>query len=86
MTPLNSIDFVTKFARHFGINVNKEDMIHVCNVFTMINNFLYDFNGEGSELRSTQVRAYIAYNELIKRGYEISAKTYGESDWEGFLQ
>lgn len=86
MTPLNGIDFVNKFARHFGIEVHKEDIIHICNIFTMINNFLYDIKGNDAELKSTQLKSYIVYNELIKLGYEISANTYGETDWEGFLE
>lgn len=85
MTPLNHVHFVSKFCRHFGIEIKKNDLVDVCNVLTMINNFLYDFNGSDAELRSTQVKSYIVYNELTKKGYEISAKTYGEADWEGYL-
>lgn len=86
MTPLNHIAFINSFCRHFNIEITHEDIIMLCNIFTMLNNFLHDFNGDGAELRSTQIRSYILYNELIKRGYDISAKTYGETDWEGYLE
>ena len=85
MTPLNHVHFVNKFCSHFGVQISNHDLVEICNVLTMINNFLYDFNGNDAELRSTQVKSYIVYNELTKRGYDISSKTYGETDWEGYL-
>ena len=67
------------------LEIKKNDLEDVCNVLTMMNNFIYDFNAIDGELRSTQVKSYIVYNELTKKGYEISAKTYGEADWKGYL-
>ena len=86
MNKSSNVFFINRFCEHFGIKIEKEDLIHVCNVFTMMNHFLYDIKGNDAELRSTQVKSYIVYSELSKMGYEISSKTYGESDWEGFLE
>mgnify|MGYP006935470700 CR=1 FL=1 len=84
MTKLEFISFVKKYCDFFGICISQEDLIEIVNILIMQNDFIYFFK-RGS-LESSQVRSYIVYAELIKRGYEISSNTYGETDSDGYLE
>lgn len=84
MSKLEFISFVKKYCDFFGVSVFEEDLIEIVNILIMQNQFIYYF--KHGHLESSQVRSYIVYSELVKRGYEINSNTYGETDSEGYLE
>ncbi len=79
----NFVEFVKRYCNYFGVEIKNEDLINIVNVLIMQDCFLWDFK-HGS-LKSTQVKSYIVYNELVKAGYDLSPNAFGETDSEGYL-
>jgi len=86
MPEINFLNLVNSFCNYFDVKITQKDLVDIVNTLTMLNFFLGSFKGNDAQLRSTQVSSYIVYNELIKKGYDIKAESFGETDWNGYLE
>ena len=86
MPEINFLNLVNSFCNYFSVSITQQDVVDIVNTLIMLNFFLNNYKGNDAQLRSTQVSSYIIYNELIKKGYEIKAESFGLTDWEGYLE